>query len=366
MVARVVKNPELPRAAAKLVMPDPLQGTSVGEWVMRLVLRLKTRNLTSVYDCQMLLAEYFENLVDETVVALTSSGLELLSTDAHYLFISNHRDIVMDSSLLNFLLHNVGHDTCRSAVGDNLLANELAADLMRLNKSFVVERSVVGARAVHKSLSRTSAYIRESLREGVSIWIAQREGRSKDGWDRTDPTVLKMLSLAHKDEKVAVQALVDRCAIVPVSVSYEVDPCALRKAHELFTTDRDGHYDKSAEEDLQSIVLGILGKKGRVHVHFGNPIKGDFPNAVELANRLDREIVHGIRVFPTHVHAAQALGDVAAESNNTPVDPKAMKLFEAQIEECPKPEQPFLLLQYANVLRNQAELGESTRDAEII
>ena len=177
VLARVVDNPEFGKAASKLVMPGLLQGTPMGEWVTAQLMRLKTRHLTTVKECQLLIAEYFERLIDETIEELTVSGLEERDPSEHYLFISNHRDIVMDSSLINILILNAGHETCRMAVGDNLLTNDLAADLMRLNKSFVVQRSVVGAKAMLGALSRTSAYIRDSLEDGASIWIAQREGR---------------------------------------------------------------------------------------------------------------------------------------------------------------------------------------------
>ena len=144
VVARVVDNPEFGKAASKLVMPGLLQGTPLGEWITAQLLRLKTRHLKTVSECQLLVAEYFERLINETIEKLTVSGLDRLDPARHYLFISNHRDIVMDSSLLNYLMHQAGHETCRMAVGDNLLTNNLAADLMRLNKSFVVERSVSG------------------------------------------------------------------------------------------------------------------------------------------------------------------------------------------------------------------------------
>jgi 1-acyl-sn-glycerol-3-phosphate acyltransferase len=357
VVARLVDNPELPKAAARLVLPEALHDTSLGEWITHIVLRHKTRNLASIYDCQMLLKSYFSRLVESTTASVTVSGLEKLSHDGCYLFISNHRDIVMDSSLLNYLLDQAGHTTCRMAVGDNLLSNELAADLMRLNKSFVVERGISGARAVLKSLSRTSSYIRDSLEEGVSIWIAQREGRAKDGWDRTDPALIKMLALAHKDTEPSLSMLLARCVVVPVAVSYELDPCALRKAHELCVTARDGRYLKAPTEDVDSIVQGMTGYKGRVHMHFGRRFTGDFDDPDDLALALDAQIMAGMRVYPTHQHAARMLGDAALESAEVPPLDAVQAQFEADIENCPEQEREYLLLQYANVIRNRAALG---------
>jgi 1-acyl-sn-glycerol-3-phosphate acyltransferase len=357
VVARVVSNPEFGKAASKLVMPACLQGTRLGDWLTSFVLRRKTRQLSTVADCQLFIADYFQRLVDETIVELTVSGLQDLDPKQPYLYMSNHRDIVMDSGLLNFLLHNAGFETCRMAVGDNLLTHELAADLMRLNKSFVVERSISGARATLNALTRTSNYIRHSLDEGVSIWIAQREGRAKDGWDRTDPALLKMLALAYKEDEEPIYGLVDKAQIVPVSISYEIDPCALRKAHELYVVDRDGAYAKSAEEDLQSIVTGIVGHKGRVHLHFSPPLTASVDNPEALATIIDQQIMAGMRVFPTHVAAANALGDRSVERADVMAEEAVMARFEAQLNAAPEQERAFVLLQYANLLRNRRALG---------
>jgi hypothetical protein len=153
------------------------------------------------------------------------------------------------------------------AVGDNLLSSSLAADLMRLNKSFVVERSVAGARAQYQALSRTSRYMQQSLQQGISVWIAQRQGRAKDGFDRTDPALLKMLLLAYRDKTTAdlpMERMLQMAPAVPVSVSYELDPCGPSKAHELAVIDQQGVYEKSPQEDLNSMVKGLMGHKGRL------------------------------------------------------------------------------------------------------
>jgi len=357
VIERVVNNPELGRAAVKLVMPKSLQGTAVGEWAAGMLLKLKTRKLQTVNDCQLIIAEYFERLIADTITELTVSGLDKLDPAAHYLFMSNHRDIVMDSGLLNFLIHTAGHETCRIAAGDNLMDNRLAADLMRLNKSFVVERSVSGVRAALMAYTRTSSYIRHSLDEGVSIWIAQRQGRAKDGWDRTDPALLKMLALAYKDHDNAIVGLLAHAKLVPVSISYEIDPCALRKAHELSVLAVTGEYDKADEEDLENIILGIVGFKGRVHLHFGDVVKASCTTAEELAAVIDLAIVDGLRIYPTHEAAAITLGDkVNAPSGLAPL-PKVLDEFNAVLEACPTLEREYLLSQYANVLRNKQDLN---------
>lgn len=356
VVDRIVNHPDLPKAAAKILMPAFLRDSALGGWLSRCMVRHKTRSLSSISDCQLLIAEYFKDLIAATIDSLTTSGLEDLDPNLPYLFTSNHRDIVLDSSLMNFLLHQAGYPTCRMAIGDNLLEHQLAADLMKLNKSFVVERDVAGTKAAYKNLVRTSQYIRQSIEEGVSVWIAQREGRAKDGWDRTDPALLKMLALAHKDEGTSGDGFDNmkaRYTIVPVSVAYELDPCAGMKAHELFLTDRDGHYDKKPDEDLRSIITGLIGQKGRVHIHFGKPLGNEFDSPQTLAEAIDASVLGNMRVYPTQVHAADLLHDKDIEAPAVPHLGEVMARFDAALATCPEVERPYLLLQYANLIRNR-------------
>ncbi len=362
VVQRIVNHPQLPTAAAKIVMPEALKTTGIGAWLARWLVQQKTRKLTTVADCQLLIAEYFEDLIAATTRGLTVSGLENLDPKQPYLFTSNHRDIVMDSSLMNYLLHEAGFPTCRMAVGDNLLKHELAADLMRLNKSFVIERDVTGTKAAYKVLHRTSRYIRQSIEEGVSVWIAQREGRAKDGWDRTDPAILKMLGLAHKEVggSDGVENMVARYTVVPVSVGYELDPCAGAKAHELYLTDRDGGYAKADEEDVQSIITGLVGQKGRVHIHFGEPIPESCDSPPVLADAIDRSVLGNMRVYPTQVKAAQILGEVEPEGAEVSELPDVMSNFDTELAACPDEERPFFLIQYGNLIKNRRELFGTT------
>lgn len=356
VIARLLASKELVQAASQLMMPRWLGKLWAGRWLTRVVLQLKTRNLGSIRDCQDLVAKLFEKIIGRTIDGLSVSGLENLSVNEHYLFISNHRDILMDSSLLNYLLHDAGHDTCRMAVGDNLLSNTLAADLMRLNKSFVVERSVAGARAQYQALSRTSRYMQHSLQQGISVWIAQRQGRAKDGFDRTDPALLKMLLLAYRDKTVAqtsMSQLLSAAPVVPVSISYELDPCGPSKAHELAVVDQQGSYEKSSQEDLRSMVQGLMGSKGRVHLSFGQPIH-EAKDAEELALMLDRSIVANTQLYPTHGYAKATL-----ENNDTPdlLHYPSVQRLANELDTLPDAEKPFLLKQYANIWRNRQALG---------
>lgn len=357
VVARIVNHPELSPAAARLMMPRRLQESWLGKWLAGTMLRSRARGLKTVEDCQQVIAEYFEKLVAQTTLGVSISGLDNLSAGQNYLFVSNHRDIVLDSSLLNYQLHLAGHRTSRMAVGDNLLTHELAADLMKLNKSFVVERGARGTREGYRVLTRTSRYIQHSLAEGESVWIAQREGRAKDGWDRTDPALLKMLALAYRECDDPLNAMLSQSHLVPVAVTYELDPCAMAKAHELYVTETEGSYAKSAAEDVQSIITGLVGMKGRVHIQIGRPIVGEFASPARLAQTIDRQIVAGLRVFPTHVRAAQMIGDLGVEAAQVPEEDKAMAAFNKQRRRCPEHARGYWLLQYANLIRNRRDMG---------
>jgi len=357
VIARLCNDPDLLRAAAAFYAPR------LARWLPWLARRatgrfisMRTRHLHSVKDVQFWLSSHMARVIRNSIDDLSVDGLEHLRIGEAYLFISNHRDIVMDSALLNYLLHQAGHDTARTAVGDNLLSQPYAADLMRLNKSFVVQRRVTGAKALFQALSRTSSYVRHSLEEGASIWIAQRDGRAKDGFDRTDPAVLKMLALAHRSESDGFEDFVKRVRLVPVAVTYELDPCDRRKAHELCVTAATGSYTKSPDEDLGSMVDGIVGYKGRVHFSIAPPVSGTFADADALAAEIDRQIAGGLRVFPTHLDAAARL-DLTVDVETPPPLPRVMAAWRARIDACPADERPYLLAGYANVLRNKADHG---------
>lgn len=367
VVARLVRNKELRRGVAALVFPK-LHPTlpAVAETLVAGLLRWRARDIKNVLGFQLQMRRYLDFILRTNVRAMTFSGLEGLAPGDACLFISNHRDIVLDSGLINRILHNAGHDTARLAVGDNLFSTDYAADIMRVNKAFMVERSVTGTKAQFKALSRTARYIRHSLESGQHVWIAQRGGRSKDGFDRTDPALLKMLALGYRKELGNFSELAERLRIIPTSISYELDPCDLRKAQELAATERDGNYAKTAEDDLQSIAEGLTGFKGRMHYHFGRLEAGrsaaapdgialDSPEA--MAHAIDREIVGHLNVYPTHALAAQELGIALQDGVVEPDDAATLALFKERLARCEPGSRPFLLAQYGNLVRNRNELG---------
>ena len=362
VVARLVRNRELRGGVAALVFPRlyPVL-PAVAETMVAGLLHWRARNIKNVLGFQLQMRRYLDFILRTNVREMTFSGLEGIEPDSPCLFLSNHRDIVLDSGLINRILHNAGHDTCRLAVGDNLFSTEYAADIMRVNKAFMVERSVTGTKAQFKALSRTARYIRHSLESGQHVWIAQRGGRSKDGFDRTDPALLKMLALAYRKELGGFGELAERMRIIPTSISYELDPCDLRKAEELALTQRDGDYEKSAEDDLQSIAEGLTGFKGRMHYHFGRLGEqsggAELDSAEVMASAIDREIVGHLNIYPTHALAAQELGIPVQEGLTESADVVTLAQFQERLARCPEHSKPFLLAQYGNLVRNRNELN---------
>jgi 1-acyl-sn-glycerol-3-phosphate acyltransferase len=357
VVERLLEDPRLIDGAARLLVPtfaDAAPGPTHA--VVGLLIRLRARSFHSIDDVQRFLARYYARLIRSTIAELSVSGLDQLSRGVPYLFISNHRDISMDTGLVNYVLHKAGYATPEAAVGDNLFSDPVAADLMRLNKSFMIERSVTGKRAAYRALTRTSRYIRYALDARHSVWIAQREGRAKDGFDRTDPALLKMLALAWRKEVASLGALLELINLVPVAISYELDPCDRLKAHELAVREREGTYRKAPNEDLTSILEGLKGFKGRVHVHFGAPMQGSFDSVDDLAEALDREIVGGLRVFPTQAAAARQLAFTPIPATPDWL-PEVKTAFEDRLADCPPGERPFLLAGYGNLIKNRNELG---------
>lgn len=300
----------------------------------------KWGNICSIDEMQRVVCIYIQHMIDSTTSKFTYSGLENLDPTQSYLFVSNHRDIAMDPSFVNWALYSENFKTVRIATGDNLLSKPYVSDLMRMNKSFIVKRSVTGVREMMKSLTLLSEYIFTSLKEDSSIWIAQREGRAKNGFDKTEPAIIKMFYVNGKKQKIPFTDYIKSLNIVPVAVSYEFDPCDQQKAQELYDKAEFGEYKKSEFEDIDSIVRGIVGQKGHVHVAFGKPLQDDFANADEVAQEIDAQIYECYYLHPSNLIAAEQ--DVDNISTQEIVD------FNARIQAI-KPElQETVLKMYAN------------------
>lgn len=320
-------------------------------------------HFTRVDDLQARLSTYVGELVEGTTTRVTTSGLENLDKHSAHLFISNHRDIVFDPMVVNYLLFQNGFYTTRIAIGDNLLQNRVFAEMMRLNKSFVVRRNMTSPREMRDAYMTLSAFISHSIDTNHSIWIAQREGRAKDGLDYTDPAIIKMFYMSRKKSGLSFGEAMNRLHIVPVSISYEYDPCDVDKAKELETRARTGSYTKTEGEDSEQIVKGLTGFKGHVHVHFGAPIADSPENPKELASRIDHEMHANYHLHASNLVAYQQRGfhpdahatpetvteSVVTAETWSPADMAAAEAeMERRLEACEPAIRPYLLDMYAN------------------
>ncbi|MBQ6244962.1 MAG: 1-acyl-sn-glycerol-3-phosphate acyltransferase [Bacteroidales bacterium] len=278
------------------------------------------------------------------VAAKTSAGVtwagqeHLKALDGRkFLMISNHRDIVLDPALIQFMLKQEGLPTTEICVGSNLLGSQLVEDLMRSNRMIKVIRGV-GPRELYRSSQVLSQYIRESITSGhASIWIAQREGRTKDGLDTTEQGLLKMLEMSG--EGSFEQNFLD-LRIVPLSISYEYESCDARKAREVLLR-REGPYVKKEKEDLHSILTGIRQQKGRIHLEVGEPLRADEVAAAASADRneryqalratLDRRIVGGYHLWKTNYMADDLLGGTTRWAEAGKYTPAELDAFEKYI-----------------------------------
>jgi hypothetical protein len=347
-VQRVIADPEFIQAVIRFRFGSSASWlTAIAAPVLTWYLRRHWSGFQSVESVQRYVSGYLENTLKRTTQGVTCSGLAALDPNKSYLFVSNHRDIAMDPSLVNWCLHQHGFTTARIAIGDNLLKKTCVTELMKLNKSFIVKRSAKGPREMLKALGQLSAYIRHSLTTHNHIWIAQKEGRAKDGNDVTDPAILKMFYIAGKQQQINFPDYMASLQIVPVCLSYEFDPCDLAKAQELYQRQTQGNYQKAEFEDIQSIVQGIIGEKGRVHVHFGAVVDKaeDLISPETMAAAIDREIYQGYRLYPANYLAANQ--PAALDEKDSTVEQ-----FKRRLAAVPEQIRPVLCQMYANPLLN--------------
>lgn len=321
-------------------------------------LRAQLRAVHDVAGMQDVIAGYMDKMIERTTTGLTHSGLDALPKEQSFLFISNHRDIAMDPAFVNYMLYHSGHDTLYIAIGDNLLKRPFVTDLMRLNKSFIVRRSLKG-RELFKSSKLLSEYIDYLVGKQNNVWIAQREGRAKDGIDRTDTALLKMLGMSRKKEGLA--AALNALNIVPVSISYELDPCDELKAVELQQKAEHGSFEKDEKSDIHSIVTGMVGNKGRVHVAFGELLRFDEEaDDSVIASQIDQQVLSHYRIQSSNVLAVRMLaeqsndfmsqlseeGQQFIEQYSLPADMAGA--FAERIEAMPEKARSYALQMYAN------------------
>jgi 1-acyl-sn-glycerol-3-phosphate acyltransferase len=210
-----------------------------------------------------------EQVIARSISNLTNSGIDNLDKNQRYLFVSNHRDIMLDATILQYILHLAGHPTSEISFGSNLMKPQLVVDIGKSNKMYKIIRGG-SMKDFYTNSLHLSEYIHYALHtKKESVWIAQGNGRTKNGADITEPGIIKMFYLSDQTNPAQTLASLN---IVPVSISYQWETCDQLKALELYITQRDGKYVKQPDEDLHSILNGINQYKGHVHIHFGAPI----------------------------------------------------------------------------------------------
>ena len=310
----------------------------------------------------------------EMLMAKASLGLDIdveaIDVSKRFTFVSNHRDIVLDSALLDKLLVDAGFKTtCEIAIGDNLLSLPWVKDLVRINKSFIVERSLQ-PREMLLASKRLSEYMHFVIQEkNDNVWIAQREGRAKDSDDRTQPAILKMMAMGGTGTP---SERLQQLHIVPLSISYEFDPCDFLKAREFQLRRDNPEWKKGKNDDVVSMQTGIMGFKGHVHYHcapcideYLQQLPADSPKTEFfdiVAAHIDSEIHRNYRLYPSNYIAADMLDGTsfAKEGKYTEADRQQFEAYlQGQLNKIDLADKdiPFLrermLTMYANPLRNK-------------
>ena len=288
-----------------------------------------------------------------------------------YTFVSNHRDIVLDSAFLDLLLIKAGYPTTvEIGIGDNLLIYPWIKRLVRMNKAFTVRRGL-SPKETLRSSQLMSRYIHYAVTgKNENIWIAQREGRAKDSNDRTQDSVLKMLAMGAPEDIKNPGDRLRELNIVPLTISYEFDPCDYLKAQELQERRDIPGFKKSRQDDLDNMKTGIFGYKGRVHYHCASPVNqwldelSDLPKPEfysMMAQRMDKDIHKGYQLFPCNYIALDDLnGTKAYAAHYTDADRQRFETYlSGQLAKIsiPNKDEAFLrecmLNMYANPLRNK-------------
>jgi len=325
-------------------------------------------NVHSIRDFQTkIIYHTLQRVLANSSEGLTSSGFEKLDAGTSYLFISNHRDILLDTSLLNVLLFDHGKIMTGSAVGDNLVQKQLFMDLAKLNRNFIVKRNI-SPRELLESSKLLSEYMLHLLKdENRSVWIAQREGRTKDGNDATHPGVLKMIGMAC--DEGSMMDYFRKLRIVPITISYEYDPTDKLKMPQLMAKMAEESYIKEKNEDFINLMSGIVGQKKRIHLHIGDvldkeldDIKSETTNVNKqiqlLARVIDEQIIANYKLWPTNYIAYDLLNNTDAFKNEYTEKEKQLFLRRLELKVDKNNEQmvDMFLEMYANPVVNKLKL----------
>lgn len=348
--------------AIRYIMPDV-----DFEMFCRNLLSIKNQNEFQV----KVMGKFLTDLEKATSDGITFDGVENVDPAGQYTFISNHRDIVLDASFLNLSMIRADRSVAQVAIGNNLLIYEWITDLVKLNRSFIVKRDVRRLEAL-EAARKLSSYIHFAItRMKESVWIAQREGRAKDSNDRTQESLIKMLALAGDGD---VRGKLLDINLLPVSISYELDPNDYLKVKEFLLKRRDPEFKKSQRDDLLSMETGLLGNKGRIHFHFGPCINNELAAIVDngehgamtraVCRLIDRTIHAGYKLFPGNLVAYDVLektdrfvGSYTDEDKSRFLEYIDGQLKKVDVSDISDEERDFMfetiLSMYANPVRNQ-------------
>lgn len=311
-----------------------------------------------------------KKVLEKSSEGLTTSGFETLEKNTSYLFISNHRDIILDTSLLNACLFDNGLVMTASAIGDNLVKKAFMNTLAKMNRNFLVQRGL-SPRELLQSSKLLAEYIAQLLlRENRSVWIAQREGRTKDGNDSTNPGVLKMLAMGSDEENL--MDYFKKIKVVPVSISYEYDPTDALKMPQLMAEANNEIYVKEKNEDFTTLLSGIMGQKKHIHIHVGkilntelDTIATEFENSNKqiqaLALTIDESILKSYKLWPTNYIAYDILNETNEYSHLYSESEKSLfeRRLDMRIDNSNPIELQSFLAMYANPVVNKMKFSDA-------
>jgi hypothetical protein len=318
-VERIVKKPCFAEISSYLFPNEPVS------YFRNIMLECRT-----VDDFQgKVMKVIVDKILANTAKKLSFKGIENVADGRKHLFLSNHRDIVLDSAILQVILFENDIQTSEIAVGDNLVSSSFIEDIIRLNKMIKVHRSS-SPRELYESSQLLSEFIRDSIKSGKSsIWIAQRNGRTKDGNDITEQGLLKMLDMSGSGD---FYRDFEELSLVPMSISYEFESCDILKTMENYIS-RRRKYVKDKNEDLNSIIYGMMQYKGNIHVELDEPVPLEYLREAsnleknerfkDLASFLDKRIINSFKLWPNNYIAYDLLEGMSSHADKYTVGEKA-------------------------------------------
>ncbi len=354
-------------AAIQSIMYDPMMNGIMQYTFPEKTIEERHEILMQLQSTQQFQANivYFalQKVLAQSSDGLTTEGFDKLDKNTPYLYISNHRDILLDASFLNFILYEKGMNMTATAIGDNLVRMPFLNTLSKINRNFLVLRGL-SPRELLQSSRLMSEYVQELLiHQNRSVWIAQREGRTKDGNDATHPGILKMLSMAAGKENLG--QFFKKYRIVPVSISYEYDPTDALKVPELLAKKNNETYVKHEKEDFNSIMGGLLGQKKGIHFQAGDVLDIELDEIIALDNAnqqvkalaqlIDKQIIGNYKLWSSNYIAYDLLNETntfAMHYSGTEKQAFEERLKSKMTIEDPEAKQ-LLLEMYANPVVNQ-------------